>query len=64
MKTLEDYANQYQGQFVLAKVDCEKEQMVAAQFRIQALPTTYLFKQGQALDAFQGALEQIGRAHV
>ena len=58
VKTLEDYANQYQGQFVLAKVDCEKEQMVAAQFRIQALPTTYLFKEGQALDAFQGALEQ------
>ena len=56
VKTLENYANQYQGQFVLAKVDCEKEQMVAAQFRIQALPTTYLFRDGQALDAFQGAL--------
>ena len=58
VKTLENYADQYQGQFVLAKVDCEKEQMVAAQFRIQALPTTYLFKEGQALDAFQGALDQ------
>ena len=57
VKTLENYANQYQGQFVLAKVNCEKEQMVAAQFRIQALPTTYLFRDGQALDAFQGALD-------
>ncbi len=57
VKTLENYANQYQGQFVLAKVDCEKEQMVAAQFHVQALPTTYLFRDGQALDAFQGALD-------
>ncbi|PJG83395.1 co-chaperone YbbN [Caviibacterium pharyngocola] len=55
---LSRYAEKYQGQFVLGKVNCETEQMIAAQFRIQALPTTYLFKQGQALDAFQGALEE------
>ncbi|UDW84389.1 co-chaperone YbbN [Pasteurella canis] len=55
---LQSYAEQYQGQFVLAKVNCEKEQMIAAQFRIQALPTTYLFKAGQALDAFQGSLDE------
>ncbi|MDO5055087.1 co-chaperone YbbN [Pasteurella oralis] len=55
---LQRYAEQYQGQFVLAKVNCEKEQMIAAQFRIQALPTTYLFKAGQALDAFQGNLDE------
>ncbi|MFZ7174830.1 co-chaperone YbbN [[Pasteurella] aerogenes] len=53
---LSRYAEKYQGQFLLGKVNCETEQMVAAQFRIQALPTTYLFKDGQALDAFQGAL--------
>ncbi|MDY4279609.1 MAG: co-chaperone YbbN [[Pasteurella] mairii] len=55
---LSRYAEKYQGQFLLAKVNCETEQMVAAQFRIQALPTTYLFRDGQALDAFQGALEE------
>ena len=55
---LERVAEQYQGQFILGKVNCEKEQMIAAQFRIQALPTTYLFKEAQALDAFPGALDQ------
>lgn len=55
---LEQIAEQYQGQFVLGKVNCEKEQMIAAQFRIQALPTTYLFKEAQALDAFPGALDK------
>ncbi|MFQ1050865.1 co-chaperone YbbN [Avibacterium paragallinarum] len=57
-QVLERYADKYQGQFVLGKINCETEQMVAAQFRIQALPTTYLFKEGQALDAFQGALDE------
>ncbi|WP_040976254.1 co-chaperone YbbN [Necropsobacter massiliensis] len=55
---LERYATQYQGQFLLGKVDCEAQQLVAAQFRIQALPTTYLFKEAQALDAFQGVLDE------
>ncbi|WP_410687905.1 co-chaperone YbbN [Avibacterium paragallinarum] len=57
-QVLERYVDKYQGQFVLGKINCETEQMVAAQFRIQALPTTYLFKEGQALDAFQGALDE------
>jgi len=55
---LERYAEQYQGQFVLGKVNCETEQSIAMQFRIQALPTTYLFKEAQALDAFQGELPE------
>ncbi len=55
---LQQIAERYQGQFILAKVNCEQEQMIAAQFRIQALPTTYLFKQAQALDAFPGALDE------
>ncbi|HHW7448703.1 co-chaperone YbbN [Pasteurella multocida] len=58
MALLERYAEQYQGQFILAKVNCETEQMVAAQFRIQTLPTTYLFKETQALDAFPGILDE------
>ncbi|MCW9718085.1 co-chaperone YbbN [Avibacterium sp. 21-599] len=58
ISVLERYAEKYQGQFLLGKIDCEAEQMVAAQFGIQALPTTYLFKDGQALDAFQGALDE------
>ncbi|QPB42906.1 co-chaperone YbbN [Rodentibacter haemolyticus] len=58
LNLLESVTEQYQGQFVLGKVNCETEQMIAAQFRIQALPTTYLFKEAQALDAFPGALDQ------
>ena len=52
---LQRVAEQHQGQFILGLVNCETEQMIAAQFRIQALPTTYLFKEAQAIDAFPGA---------
>jgi len=55
---LQRVTEQHQGQFILGLVNCETEQMIAAQFRIQALPTTYLFKEAQALDAFPGALDE------
>ena len=57
-KVLQRVAEQHQGQFILGLVNCETEQMIAAQFRIQALPTTYLFKEAQALGAFPGALDE------
>ena len=57
-KVLQRVAEQYKGQFILGLVNCETEQMIAAQFRIQALPTTYLFKEAQAIDAFPGALDE------
>ncbi|MGL5697764.1 MAG: co-chaperone YbbN [Kluyvera sp.] len=51
---LENLAAQYNGQFILAKVDCDAEQMVASQFGLRAIPTVYLFQNGQPVDGFQG----------
>ncbi|RPH29692.1 co-chaperone YbbN [Buttiauxella warmboldiae] len=51
---LDKLAAQYQGQFVLAKVDCDAEQMVASQFGLRSIPTVYLFQNGQPVDGFQG----------
>ena len=51
---LEKLAAQYNGQFILAKVDCDAEQMVASQFGLRAIPTVYLFQNGQPVDGFQG----------
>lgn len=56
--TMERLAAKYAEQFILAKVNCETEQMIAAQFRIQALPTTYFFKDGAPVDGFQGVLPE------
>ncbi|MDH6633674.1 UNVERIFIED_ORG: putative thioredoxin [Lelliottia amnigena] len=51
---LESLAAQYNGQFLLAKLDCDAEQMVASQFGLRAIPTVYLFQNGQPVDGFQG----------
>lgn len=51
---LENLANQYHGQFLLAEVDCDAEQVIASQFGLRAIPTVYLFQNGQPVDGFQG----------
>ena len=53
--TLELLANEYQGKFILAKMNCDEEPMLAAQFGLRAVPTVYLFHHGQPVDGFQGA---------
>ncbi len=40
----------------LVKIDVDKNQTLAAQFRIQSIPTVYAFLNGQPVDGFQGAL--------
>ncbi|HEY4468223.1 MAG TPA: co-chaperone YbbN [Klebsiella sp.] len=51
---LESLATQYNGLFTLAKVDCDAEQMLASQFGLRAIPTVYLFQNGQPVDGFEG----------
>jgi putative thioredoxin len=45
-----------QGKVRMVKVDVDKNQRIAAQLRIQSIPTVYAFWQGQPVDAFQGAV--------
>ncbi len=55
MPVLEKLANEYQGQFLLAKVNADEQNMIAAQFGVRSLPTVILIKDGQPLDGFVGA---------
>ena len=52
--TLTKLATQHQGQFILASVNCDEQQMLAAQFGLRAIPTVYMFQNGQPVDGFQG----------
>lgn len=58
MPILEKLANEYRGDFLLAKVDTEKQQMLASQFGVRSLPTVILMKDGQPLDGFAGGLTE------
>ncbi len=51
---LRNLAQQYNGAFTLALVNCEEQQAIAAQFGIQALPTIALFMNGQPVDGLGG----------
>ena len=55
---LEKLAGEYNGAFVLAKVDTEAEPQVAAAFQIRSIPTVFLVQGGQIVDGFQGALPE------
>lgn len=55
---LEKLAQDYNGAFVLAKVDVDKEQQLAGQFGIRSIPTVILVKDGQLVDGFPGALPE------
>ena len=44
------------GKVRMVKVDVDKAQRIAAQLRIQSMPTVYAFWQGQPVDGFQGVV--------
>ncbi|OOE44137.1 co-chaperone YbbN [Salinivibrio sp. ML323] len=52
--TVEQLAHDSHGTFTLATIDCEAQQMIAAQFGVRALPTLALFKDGQPVDGLAG----------
>ncbi len=52
---LEQIAEDYQGELLLAKVNCDVEQDIVGRIGIQTLPTVVLFKDGKVVDGFQDA---------
>ena len=55
---LEKLAGEFAGGFLLAKVDVDKEQQLAAYFQVKSIPTVMLVKDGQIVDGFPGALPE------
>jgi putative thioredoxin len=55
---LEAAVNAAGGKLRMAKVDVDKNQMLAGQMRVQSVPTVFAFWQGKPVDGFQGAVPQ------
>ncbi|WP_406829169.1 thioredoxin [Microbulbifer sp. ARAS458-1] len=55
MPVLEKLANEYAGQFLLAKLNADTEQALAGQLGVRSLPTVMVLKDGQPVDGFAGA---------
>jgi len=58
MPVLAKLADEYQGKFLLGKLNTEQEQEIAAQFGIRSIPNVKLFRNGQPVDEFMGALPE------
>lgn len=55
---LERMAAQDGGRWVLAKVDVDAEQQIAAAFQVQSIPSVFAVIKGQPVPLFQGALPE------
>ncbi len=55
---LEKVVNAANGAVLMAKIDIDQNQELAAALRIQSIPTVYAFFQGRPVDAFQGAVPE------
>ena len=55
---LEKLAAEYAGRWVLAKVDVDAEQQIAAAFQVQSIPSVFAVIGGQVAPLFQGALPE------
>ena len=52
---LEKVVRSYKGKVQLVKINIDENQAIAAQLRIQSIPTVYAFRDGRPLDGFMGA---------
>ena len=55
MPLLEKIANEYQGAFLLAKVNADEQQGITQQIGVRSLPTVMVIQNGQPVDGFAGA---------
>jgi putative thioredoxin len=58
MPLLAKLADEYQGGFLLAKVNTEQQPQLAQHFKVRSIPTVKIFKNGQIVDEFSGALPE------
>ncbi len=55
---LEKLTAEFAGQIVLAKVDVDAEQQIAAAFQVQSIPSVFAIIKGQPIPLFQGAVPE------
>ena len=55
---LEKIINSSRNKVTLVKINIDENQQIAAQLRIQSIPTVYAFKDKQIVNAFQGVLPE------
>jgi len=55
---LEKFAKEYNGKFILAKVNVDEAKAASQKYGIMSIPCVKLFKDGNVIDEFIGALPE------
>ena len=53
---IEELAKEYAGKVVFGKLNVDENPKVASEFGIMAIPTLFVFKNGEPVDVIQGAM--------
>ena len=53
---IEELAKDYAGKVVFGKLNVDENPIIATQFAIMAIPTLFIFKDGEPVDVVQGAV--------
>ena len=53
---IDELAREYAGKVVFGKLNVDENPRIAAEFAIMAIPTMFIFKNGEPVDVIQGAL--------
>lgn len=53
---LEEMAKEYAGRVVFGKLNVDENPRIATEYAIMAIPTLFIFKNGEPVDVIQGAL--------
>lgn len=53
---VEEIAKEQEGRLVVGKLDCEKNEEIAAKYGITGIPAFLIFKNGEVVDRVMGAM--------
>ncbi len=55
---LEKFAQEYEGKFILAKINVDKAKIASQKYGIMSIPSVKMFKDGKIVDEFIGAIPE------
>lgn len=55
---LEKLVKEYNGKFILTKLNVDEGRLISQEYGIQSIPTVKIFKDGKTVDGFIGALPE------
>ncbi len=56
--TLEKLAKEYEGRFILAKINTDQNRGIAQSYGIMSIPSVKMFKEGRVVGEFLGAIPE------